>query len=383
MVIRVVYGTAGTGKTFVLVKEAEQLISRGRKVVILCPTHSSKRNIKERCSLSNVIITTYFAFYRINYRTMNIIGYVDEPDNLLFDEFSMIDRELFKSMMQRTSSKIDITLYGDPAQLNPVGCSRSARISMSMLKRCMDDHMSYQLIYHYVGSVFSTKQFRRSKKYKLTVNHRANEKIGSVIRELFFNSGVPHLDYIGRMTVEQRMRTGEWTLIASTYQSLESVYEAVSECSENNSNRSYDVIVKCCSSVPHLRQLYFSNGERFFVGENTDDFTNGEIVVAEVLGDGSVVLTSEDTKRSSLYRGEISLLPLRFLSAHKSQGMTIPRVIVCVDKLFEPSLLYTMVTRASIDVCFYREESNDDEVIRHLRETNTLLAYYGYSISSD
>lgn len=375
--MRVVYGQAGSGKTYVLIREAEELVKKGKKVVILCPTHSSKRNIINRCGIKGITITTYFAFYRIDYKNMMIVGYLEEPDNILFDEFSMINRELFKSIMRKTSPRVEITLYGDPAQLNPVGSSQNAKISMGMLKRCLDENMDFQMIYQYIGSIFSTKYFRNAKKYKLERNHRANEKISRVIREMFYGDEGVKIEYVGLGGVMSRMRNGEWTFIASTYKSLESIYEKLNDGNEGG------VIVKCSSSVPHLRRIYFKSGDRYMVGENCEEFVNGEIVRSEVLGDGSVVLESEDSRSSVVYRGEISILPIRFLSAHKSQGMTIPKVVVDLDKLFEPSILYTMVTRASEDICFYREEAKNEEIERHLRETKRILEYYGYAISRD
>ena len=377
--IRVVYGQAGSGKTQLLVAEAISLLRNGKSVVILCPTHSSKLNVIERYKTISGLkrlpkllqIRTYFSFYRIDYRNNTLLGFDKAPDAILFDEFSLINRSLFKMMMNRTPQNLQITLYGDPAQLNPVGTStEKTRITMKKLKACMDRGLDFSTIYHYVGSIASTHYIRLSEKKLLTVNRRANDRIAAIIDELFFRDDPVIPTFDGLLSVTNKLQTGEWTYIATTYQSIEAVYSNVKRhCTD-------EYRVQCFATVPHLNELYFKKGAEFIVGETTKYFVNGELVTCEEINDESITLKGDHD--SCIYRGEFSLLPIHFLSAHKSQGMTIKNVIVNVDNLFEPAILYTMITRASENISFFRHESTDTDLLAHLKQTRKLLEFYGY-----
>ena len=58
------------------------------------------------------------------------------------------------------------------------------------------------------------------------------------------------------------------------------------------------------------------------------------------------------------------LLPYNFITCHKAQGRTIPKVLLILDDLFEITMLYTAITRARDDVKFikFKHLPNKDDI---------------------
>jgi hypothetical protein len=48
------------------------------------------------------------------------------------------------------------------------------------------------------------------------------------------------------------------------------------------------------------------------------------------------------------------ILPYNFITCHKAQGRTIPKVLLILDDLFEITMLYTAITRARDDIKFIK-----------------------------
>lgn len=57
----------------------------------------------------------------------------------------------------------------------------------------------------------------------------------------------------------------------------------------------------------------------------------------------------------------IQYAPIFLLTIHKSQGKTIDNVIVCVDDMFDISMMYTAITRAKNNLLFFSKENNEKE----------------------
>ena len=56
------------------------------------------------------------------------------------------------------------------------------------------------------------------------------------------------------------------------------------------------------------------------------------------------------------------ITPAYLLSVHKSQGRSIDKVIVCVDGMFDISMLYTAITRTKTKLMFYSKEGQENRV---------------------
>ena len=58
--------------------------------------------------------------------------------------------------------------------------------------------------------------------------------------------------------------------------------------------------------------------------------------------------------------------PSFLLTIHKSQGRSIDNIIVCIDDLFDVSMMYTAITRAKNNLLFYSKETDDNKRITTL-----------------
>jgi hypothetical protein len=91
-----------------------------------------------------------------------------------------------------------------------------------------------------------------------------------------------------------------------------------------------------------LRKQYSSGNDNFVI--RTIDLYNSDYI--KQLGDESV--------RTAIYQtGYYPVAPHNLITFHRSQGKTIPNVIVCIDDIFDLGMLYTGITRAVNDVKFY------------------------------
>lgn len=369
----VVYGQAGSGKTSLLISTLRERQVKGLTCVVLTPTHSSKRNIENKIECR---VSTIYSFYRIDYVNNIVVGMqktdLERTNVILIDEFSLIPKDIFRKILHQTPSSIEIIAFGDPGQLNPVNINKKY-ISLKSLKRYLSENMDYDVIAHHSSSVFSLKSFRMSDKRLLPENKRAGDSISNLIHSLFFTNDEVKLEIIGPSRLVNLIQSGNWTLIASTYKLLDQAYSRLNSTTQSKSK---ELIVKCTSTTPHLNSIHFRVNDKYIIGERCDRLKNGEVVTCKSI-DGEVLLEDESGEVFT-YDGSFSILPQFLITAHKSQGMTIENVIVELDDLFESSMLYTMVTRASKSLLFYQSNIGDMSWKDHLSSTRKLLKFYGY-----
>lgn len=65
---------------------------------------------------------------------------------------------------------------------------------------------------------------------------------------------------------------------------------------------------------------------------------------------------------------KLPILPLNFITAHKAQGNSYDKVVCILDDHFDISILYTMISRARLNVKFYICSMNSDKVMNELKE---------------
>lgn len=85
-----------------------------------------------------------------------------------------------------------------------------------------------------------------------------------------------------------------------------------------------------------------------------DDFVNGDIVIVRELLENNYIYVSNIQDDKRIIISAKLILPDNFITCHKAQGRTIPKVILILDGLFEITMLYTAITRASEDIKFIK-----------------------------
>ena len=78
-----------------------------------------------------------------------------------------------------------------------------------------------------------------------------------------------------------------------------------------------------------------------------------------------------------IYYSYFPILPNNLITYHKAQGKTIDNVILCVDNVFEFSMLYTGLTRAKNNVLLF----SFSEQIKDIKNVNTIYEYLNIMIN--
>ena len=373
--LQVTYGGAGTGKTYELVNDVKK--SKSTSYVILSPTHSSLRNLKDRLTIEQRDhARTVYSYFQIDYENDYVIGPLKIVKDVFIDEFGLIKKKLFKQIINKTSVALhkfisehripdfDITfhIYGDPVQLSPI-YTKQRKISFDKLAKY--DMQHYYVIEHDYNCLFSLKIVQDAAKHLLTVNHRANDAVIDIVKRLFYDNDLSVITYTNQMEIARLIVNEGYVFISSKYEFHTQIYKLVQSLIISTLTEPY--IIK--------DDLLFYPNSRFLVSETTSQHKNGEYLSFDHIKSNRVYLKDESGSVFE-YDSRLKILPEFLITAHKSQGLTIPKVIVCTDNLFDVSMLYTMITRASEDVKFFCINKPDlEDYISRFRD---ILQFYGY-----
>jgi hypothetical protein len=356
MTITVIHGLAGCGKSTYL---ANLICNERDAYVVLAYTHSAVENIYRKVCEKNVDevkcrisrYKTIHSFFRIDYETNRILGPSSKPIAVYIDEFSLIPKEIFRMimrMLQRTSTK-RVYIAGDPLQLN--GIQRIDHISFQKLRKIANEEgrlPSVDVLVHIHNSVYFTKYCNMAERISLMRNFRANSRVMQLI-ESIFEKHKP-VQCISFDTAVRLLHFQGYSLIAGTYQTLERFNDTRGEnnCVDFTQCRGNDAI--CPFRILHLRV----GQEVLCIGNDKDRYYNGETLILTRL-QPTICARKADSRVELSFPLSCNLpfTPTNLLTVHRAQGRTIPRVIVCIEDMFEITMLYTAITRASEDCLFY------------------------------
>lgn len=374
--IELIYGPAGVGKTEAVINRLKELLKiKDANIAVLAPTHSAVQNLKNRClkllseqAISHLFFATIYSYFRIDWLNDDVIGAITYHPYIFIDEFGLIKKELFQSILHKIALapiKVNLVISGDIVQLSPI-YEGERMISFRKLKKHYERVPAY-IAEHDFNSIFSISKIRKSKHTLLTINHRSNRDVLEIINKLFFKCECD-IKPITTMRAINLIMNEDWTMISSKYEFQRPIYDTIIKLTKNGFK---------VSSTGAFKELLFFEGARFIANDNYKDrdILNGDELVVE-----GKMLRKPDGEL--VEANELDLLPSFLLSAHKAQGLSIDKVIVCIDELFDPCLLYTACTRAVSNLEFYSTQRFDDkrrnELIEYLKRFNELMRFYGY-----
>jgi hypothetical protein len=192
---------------------------------------------------------------------------------------------------------------------------------------------------HLSNSVYVNEYFIKADKLILTHNYRNNDNVHQILK----NALDMKFNIIPNSLIQKYVNDG-YVVLSSMYEHLKHAY-LMSNISEG--------ILKNCK----IGKIRIKVNDKMTLMENINsEFVNGDIVtVSNILDDNDVELDKNGLK---LIINVNKLLPYNFITCHKAQGRTIPKVIVILDDLFEITMLYTAITRAKEDVKFVQFKQN-------------------------
>ena len=376
--INLTIGAAGTGKSYQIIQKINN--EKLKNFVILSPTHSSLRNLMNSLNpeFHNKCSTVY-SYFKINYEDEKVIGPSIIYNDIFIDEIGLIKKELFKKIIKSLlkeinlikikndfNVKINLHLFGDPIQLSPIYTDKR-KISFKKLAKYDGIGLSY-LIEHDYNSPFSLSLLNDVPRNILKKNYRSNESILNLIHEIFYEKNIENIKFISlTQTVNHILKEG-YIFISSKYDIQKSVYQLIKLQLKNK-----------LDNYIEINDLMLYNEARFMVAETYNNFKNGEYLICEI-NDKNVYLNNENGKIDYSSDSKIKLLPEFLLTAHKSQGLSIKNIIVCVDELFDICMLYTMCTRARENIYFYSSDiSKSIENIKiNLDKFQEIMKFYKY-----
>lgn len=358
MKIEVIYGGAGTGKTHLLLQRINSLTTNN--YIVLAPTHTAVRNLSGRSTIDINKFATIYSYFRIDYENDDVIGAIKNYNYIFIDEFGLIKKELFRKIinwLERNNRDVTVIIAGDVVQLSPIYLEERS-IPFQKLRKHYEREFAH-VIEHDFNSIFSLSTIRKAEKTLLTKNFRSNNNVLNLIWNIFYEMKTDQINYITvTKAVALILQTGA-TFISSRYSHHEPIYELMKQ---------QLLITKECKIV---NKLVFYEGAQFLIAENTKDYRNGDIVTFSHIINNTVYF-----KEDKHWNGEFKLLPLQLLTAHKSQGLSIENVIVCVDDMFDPCMFYTMCTRTISHLYFFKYK--DVDLQPYLEQFHQLLEYYKY-----
>lgn len=342
--ITAIQGIAGTSKTTTLAKLISKVPKESSFVGIALTHHAVKNLLKKVRQFDPYTnpkrFRTIHSFFRISIRDEFFVGSSGKVDYVFIDEFSMIDKELFKRIVQdlKKNGTIEIFLAGDFLQLPRVGTLKDS-IEIETLKKLKGMTLTEEMIIplqHFDNSCLSmipnivrkTKQYRNEN--NIFLKWLVNDE---------FSDHLDELPFVSFRECLQLLKNG-YILIASKYKILESFRNEL-------------------NPIPQ-------KGDFIYGTETIDDIVNGNIYVIQNVENDMVLAREIETDELIFFSKPWKFYPLSFYTFHKSQGLTFENIIVCTDELFEFPMLYTGISRSSGDIKFYssKDQSERNEYLK-------------------
>lgn len=428
--ITLINGDAGTGKTYKLTKYINNVIDKNKTFICLAFTHSAVNNIYNMFKINfpekdinKDMFQTLHKFFHIDPKTGNITNYsFKKYDYMFIDEYSLISVNMLETIKETINKNIErLILCGDFKQLrtietkNEISYDKLLKYSKVFEKNNFNKEI-LKAIQHFDNSILSTEFINKNitnivilKDYIRNENH-----ILRIINNLCFNE--IDKDYIKSLfckksTLINLMKNNNYVFIASTYESLQKVNDFLA----NNDEETITIKQKDISTEYGLNKINLKENQDVIITENLkygdDVLTNGDILIFKDYSESTNMITLYDYEnnkyfiippqvvpldkslkvpkdfeprtlgkfkyKDNFYYSYFPILPSNLITYHKAQGKTINNVILCVDNLFEFSMLYTGLTRAKNNVLLFtfNEQYKDIENVDNIYKYLNILVY--------
>nr|AUF81978.1 helicase-2 [Cryptophlebia leucotreta granulovirus] len=353
-----VTGSAGTGKSALLMALRNYWRNQGKTVFVAAYTHLASRNIDGKTCHS------LFGFdFKLNLIDKKNIGI---PDYIILDEISMIPDKMLDGIdsrmrqvtrePQKPFGGVNTIVFGDLYQLPPIEDKRD----MTLPPYSAD-----------IWSVF--------KLYELKHNMRQTEAEYIKNLNLMRSGEISCLKFFNTLVTKFSIGIEDLLLHTSLVSTHREADDINMQCYIYNSEEKEETILKSTSSLvswnfylnvfnTEQEKLIFRDslkvckGTRVMITHTTGDFCNGDLGIIDNITDKGVMITREHDNKN-LFLSPICLnfysnikntvkqvtgLPLTYgwaITIHKAQGMTIKNLIVFPKCLFAPGQAYVALSR--------------------------------------
>lgn len=389
----ITYGKAGCGKTTKLVEYVNYLHNNDLDFIVLAPTNAAIDNIINRIkNIEHRLFRTIHSFFRIDFTTDNMLGPIHTPSHVIIDEFSLINKQLFKRIYNLLLSSClceELRIYGDPLQLPPITSNK--HISYVKLGNILNtlSNPSVEVIKHINNTIFNMKILNNAKFELLDVNRRSNETVKNILN-IVLNNNTDKFNELVFVNNISYLLCNNYVYIAANYNQLQEIYDMFYK-DVLFSIADLTIINQNIPKTVGYRRLYLYPGMTIFttITDKNLGVYNGETLTIKTIlpnvlectkKDGETVYIEKVTYENEQY---FPISPSFLLTVHKSQGKTINDVIVCVDNMFTISMLYTAMTRAANNLVFHTTTSDKNKAItqaskyKEFKQLYKLVRSYG------
>lgn len=402
-----ILGEAGTAKTTTII----DMIDEMNDYVCLALTHSAVKNMINKFTLkysskdvpkdgskgdpkdgskgvnlksySDSHFKTIHSFFRLKFdengnEIYQLNQILDIPSYIFIDEVSLISLDIINIIYQTILKNIPpdrvitLIMVGDILQLNPI----SKHISLINYHNLFDVpniNIGFQesmlIASHLSNNVFATDYYKQSSKMILTKNYRSNSRVLNILNEILTDFKQIRKYTIKNIEINKYINKG-YIVLASKYDHLKLIYQNT------------DIVSRSHCIKTDIGKLKFNDGDELLLTKNLNkDFVNGD-KIRVYLKDETLTFTDSDLNETgepniymSLYNEDerYPLLPTNFITVHKAQGLSLDKVLIVLDDMFEITMLYTAITRAVSDVKFVVLNKLDGKKMRLYNKSFNIL----------
>ncbi len=368
--ISIVSGGPGTGKTTIVKAMAEIFKEEFpfSNLIVVAPTGRAAKRINEICEVES---KTIHSLLRWNKEDNSFIFDIDNPilyDALIIDEFSMVDNNLFASLLKACSRVKKICIIGDNDQLPSI---RPGNV--------LNDLIDSDVI-HFTKLEFNYRQNEGNEIIKLA-NAIKNDDVElsdyqSDIR--FYDIEHDRFDLVGliRKDIEAGYSLDEIQILAPMYKGEWGIDNLNLQLQSSFNPRSIDKAEK------KVGKFFFRVKDKILQLKNrpSDDVYNGDIGFLEEIDDKEKYLMVNYTGTYVFYQyEELDDISLAYaLSVHKAQGSEYQIVYFIFNwnniHMLNKNLIYTAISRAKKKLVIIGDERLFCEGLsRAMKKRNTSL----------
>ncbi len=358
----VLTGGPGTGKTTTLNGIISILRQKGQTVLLAAPTGRAAQRMTE---LTGCEAKTLHRLLEVQWNKNDQPEFKKNEKNMLncdaliVDELSMVDTQLFESVLRALPLGCRIILVGDSDQLPSVGAGNiladliaSQAIPVVALREIFRQSSKSLIVtnsHRIVKGEMPLLDIRDNDFFFLPCNNptEARELIVSLCKERLPSSyGYSPIDDIQVLTPGRKG-------ILGTYELNQALRDALNPASEHKDEITFGFATfRTGDKVMQVKNNYNISWLKLETGEYGEGIFNGDIGIVQQIDKVSKKMQVRFDDRYAVYDGDCaSDLELSYAcTVHKSQGNEFEAVVMPVIKnsqyLFYRNLLYTGVTRA-------------------------------------
>lgn len=357
----IITGGPGTGKTTIIKAIIEIFEKEGLIVKIAAPTGRAAKRIEEA---SYYQTSTIHRLLKISPETKKFIHDEANPlkaDVIIIDEFSMVDTNIFYSLLKAISVNARFIIIGDKDQLPSVGPG-------NILRDLIESK--------YFNTIYLSRNFRQKEESQIIENaYRINNG-----EKLIFKPYSDELDFVFIKGRDPELMLGkvkriieyyknEFTFNSHNYQVLSPVYRG--ELGIDNLNRIIQENFNPNDYIIKNEKLTLKKFDKVMQLKNNYD--------KEIFNGEHGILTGYDEQSNRLYidfegsiieytKDEFDEITLSYaISIHKSQGSEYDYLILVLSPahsvMLNRELLYTAVTRAKKKIFLISDEDTLNRAI--------------------